>query len=333
MFEFWVNLAEGLWKKKDSLIPSGGTPEERSGSTAVLNHILDRLIVTAIPEYDSGIVYKPNVIVYYHLPQDQSRVLKLLDLMTLTNRIRHSVQLATLVSRLQSHLPTKYKDFIIPLVPKLKARFQKYHVSYSVVLDLFLHTLVGRYLQDILGSPSWIPEASVDKVDCRCDDCAWANRFLRSGAVMDTFLLSQQRRSHIQGQLQTALQGGLTFTTIPHGARRYALQVTKRHETLEAGKWNTRVQKACAFIATVGTPNELARIMGDRYPDVQAALAGTKPYEIGNLTFAIPQVEGGTTAGSSTVEAATSGARAGPVVAGVKRKAEDDEDVIDLTSD
>jgi hypothetical protein len=33
LFDFWVGLAEGLWKKKDKLIPSGGTPEEVSTYT------------------------------------------------------------------------------------------------------------------------------------------------------------------------------------------------------------------------------------------------------------------------------------------------------------
>ena len=76
MFDFWVALGEGLWKKKDSLIPSGGTPEERSNATAVLNHILDRLLVTAIPEYDYGVDYKPNAYYgYKDVSQDQSRVL------------------------------------------------------------------------------------------------------------------------------------------------------------------------------------------------------------------------------------------------------------------
>jgi len=96
MFNFWVALGEGLWKKKDSLIPSGGTPEEQSNSTATLNHILDRLLVTAIPEYDSGVDYKPNTIyIPMGLPQDQSRILELLDLMTSSRRVEHSAQLIT----------------------------------------------------------------------------------------------------------------------------------------------------------------------------------------------------------------------------------------------
>ncbi|KAF9646265.1 hypothetical protein BDM02DRAFT_3271099 [Thelephora ganbajun] len=334
IFDFWVALAEELWKKRDSLVPPGGTPEEKSGSTAALNYILDRLIAVATPEYDWQVVYGPNATAFsanYRLPIDQHRVLKLLDLMTLTHRVHNSVQLITLASRPQSHLPTKYRQFVTPLIPMLKVRFRKYHPSHFPILDLFLRTLVERYLQDLLGGPSQQPEALVNKVDCRCEDCAKANRFLRSDAVTVTFRAPQQRRSHIESQLHTALQGGFTFTTITQGSP-YTLQVTKKHETLEEGKWNTRVRNACAFFATVGTPDELVRIMGERYPDVQAALNGTKPYEVGNPTLVLPPGEGAATVTTSATEATASGAQAGPVVAGVKRKAED-EDVIDLSSD
>ena len=334
MFEFWVALGEGLWKKKKSLIPSGGTPEEQSNSTAMLNHILDRLLVTAIPEYDFGIDYKPNVTyVDCGMPQDQCRVLKLLDLMTLTHRVEHSVQLITLVSRLHEHMAVKHRKLIVPLIPKLKARFLQYHATDFPVLDTFLRTLVGRYLQDILGSPSKQPEASTIKVNCRCEDCTKVNRFLQSEAVTETFQASQRRRSHIQDQFQTVLRDGVTFATVARGARSYALQVTRGQESLAAGKWNVRLQKARAFLATVGTPDELVRIMGERYPDFQAALAGTKAYEMGNLTLVIPPAEGAAATTNPTVEAVAGRAQAGPSVVGVKRKAEDEGDTIDLTSD
>ena len=74
--------------------------------------------------------------------------------------------------------------------------------------------------------------------------------------------------------------------------------------------------------------------MGERYPNVQAALAGTKQYEMETPTLAIPPVEGAATETCPATQASTSVARAGTVsVLGVKRKAEDDEDVIDITSD
>ena len=311
MFDFWVALAEGLWKKKDSFVPSRGTPEEKSASTALLNHILDRLLVTAIPEYDAGIVYKPNVTyLEFSLPENQNRILKLLDLMVLTDRVHYSVQLIVLVTRPQGSLLANYKNFVIPFVPRLKFRFRKCHAPHIAVLDLFLRAIVGRYLQDLLGTPSQKPEASIDRVNCGCEDCAKANRFLRSDAATETFRVSQRRRSHVEGQLQAILQGGFTFTTISRGSL-HTLEVTKRHGTMEAGKWYTRVQKAREFLATVGTPDELARIMGERYPDVQAALAGTKQYQMETPTLAIPPVEGAATETGPATQASTSVARVG----------------------
>ena len=327
MFNFWVALGEGLWKKKDSLIPSGGTPEEQSNSTATLNHILDRLLVTAIPEYDSGVDYKPNTIyIPMGLPQDQSRILELLDLMTSSRRVEHSAQLITLVSRIHEHLPVKYKTLVIPLIPRLKTHLSQHGATDIPILDAFLRALVGRYLQDLLGGPSKQPAASAIKLKCRCEDCAMVNRFFRSDAVTETFKLAQRRRSHIQSELMSVPHGVVTSSTVPTGrGSRYALQLTKTRETLAAAGWNARVQKANAFLAIVGTPDELVRIMGERYQDLQAALAGTKPYEMGTLALTVPSAGGATTSGTHT----------GSVMAGVKRKAEDEEeeDVIDLTSD
>jgi hypothetical protein len=57
-------------------------------------------------------------------------------------------------------------------------------------------------------------------------------------------------------------------------------------------------------------------------PDVQAALAGTKPYEMGNPTLTVPPAEGTEAETGSTPEASTSRAQAGPVVAGVKQEVE-----------
>jgi hypothetical protein len=94
-----------------------------------------------------------------------------------------------------------------------------------------------------------------------------------------------------------------------------------------------RVESARSFLALVGTPDELARIMGERYQDVQAALAGTRPYKIGKSTPIVVSMEDPPVASTSAAQATTSGTQTGPVVAGVKRKAEDDEDVIDVTSD
>lgn len=333
MFDFWVALGNRLWKEKDGLIPSGGTPEERSNATAMLNRILDRLLATAIPEYDYRVNYEPNVYSYSSgRAHDQSRTLKLLDLIALTHRVQHSTQLITLVSRSHEHLLVKYDRFIIPLIPGLKDRLLKYSAIVSPVLVGFLRTLVERYLQDLLGSPSKQPEAMIKKVNCRCGDCMMVNRFLRSDAVTEMFRVGEGRRVHIQGQLQTAVQGGFTFDTIRRGSP-HTLQVTKRQDVFVSGKWNTRVQKARNFLAIVGTPDQLVRIMGERYPDVQAALAGTKPFVMGTLALTAPPHGGATVATTSTAGATTSGTRAGPVVAGVKRKAEDEDDVIDLTSD
>jgi hypothetical protein len=145
MFDFLVDLAEGLWKNRNKLIPSAGTPDGASAHTIALNHVLDRLIAAAMC-YTRGIGYSR-----YHTstfastePQGYVRILKLLDLMVLTHKTRNSNQLGTLISRTQGMPLAKYPKYITPLIPKLKARYQQYGASGTPVLDAFLRALAGR---------------------------------------------------------------------------------------------------------------------------------------------------------------------------------------------
>ena len=333
VFEFWVGLAEDLWKEKDKLIPSGGTPEDASPYTKALNHTLDSLIAAATPEYRTGVAYDcGRASTFAYAGPEEPRILRLLDLMVLTQRIQNSDRLVTLVSQPQGNPVVKCKTLITPLIPKLKARYQQYSGSYFPVLDGFLRAFVERWLQDLLCTPSEPPDCFVKKLACGCEDCARVNRFLRSNDVTDIFWGTQKKRSHMETNLRTALSDAVTYTTIM-GRSPYGLRVTKTQGAFTMERWDGRVESARAFLALIGTPDELARIMGERYQDVQAALAGTKPYKIGNSTPVVAPIEDTPVMSTSPAQATASGTQTGPVVAGVKRKAEDDGDVIDLTSD
>jgi len=334
LFDFWVGLAQGLWENRSKLVPSGSTPEELSTYAAALNHALDSLIVAAIPDCCSGAAYDRNAPpTFAHAASlDQTRVLKLLDLMVLTRRTQDSNKLITSVCQPQGKLLVKYQRFLTPLIAKLKARYQQYSGSDTPILDTFLRALVARWLQDLLGTPSERPEVLVKKVACECKDCARLNKFLRSSAATETIWASQKRRSHMEASLRGALLDDVTFTTITRGSP-HGLQVTKTKTTSAMDNWDGRVESANTFLALVGTADELVRIMGERYQDVQAALAGTRPYKMDKSTSDVASVEAPPVASTSMIQAAGSGTQTGPAVAGVKRKADNDGDVIDLTSD
>ena len=332
MFDLWVGLAGGLWKEKAKLVPSGGTSEETSRCTTALNHAIDSLITAAIPEYCTGVVYDryfPPFRSYEGGPQDLIRTLQLLDLMLLTGRTHHSNRFITLVSQPQGDLPARYQRFLTPLVSKINDRYRNYSSSEFPVLDAFLRALVERWLQDLLGTPSKRPAAFAKKIVCGCQDCAVVNRLLESDAVTDTLWAAQRRRSHVESNLMNNLRDAVTFATIKGGSP-HGLQVTKTRETLATDKWSGRVEGARAFLSLIGTPNVLARIMGDRYQDVQAALAGTKPYKISKQAPVVAPVESAPIASTSAAQATGSATQTGPAVAGTKRKV---DDVIDLTSD
>jgi hypothetical protein len=336
---FGVGLAEGLWKTKDKLIPSGGTPGGTPTNTAALDLTIDGLIIAAISECCSPATPSSRPALgfgYYSRPapaqkeqKNLTRILKLLDLMVLTHKTQHSDRLITSISQPQGNILAKYEKLITPLVPQLKARYQQYSSSEFPVLDAFLRALVERWLQDLLGSPSQRPGAFVKNLTCECQDCTGINKFLRSDAETETFTVAQKRRSHMEANLRNNLPDVVVVTTTT-GRSPQGLRVTKTQGTLTTEKWSWRVENARAFVSLVGTPDVLARIMGDRYQDVEAALAGTKRYKINKPA---PIVANPPVASTSAVQAKTSGTRTAPVKAGMKRKAVDDGDTIDLTSD
>ena len=334
LFSFWVDLAGRLWKNKDKLIPSEGTPEETSAYTTSLNHIMDSLIAAAIPEHSNGATldhYGRSTYANTET-QDSACTLKLLDILVLTHRTHYSSQLIASASQLEGNILAKREKFITSLVPKLKARYRQYNSSEFPMLDAFLRALVERWLQDILGSPSQRPDPAVKKLSCDCQDCKNVNRFLLSDSATETFWALQGRRSHMADRIRTSVPGDVTSTTVTT-RRPYGLQLTKTQARLATDRWNVRVESTRAFLSLVGTPDELARIMGDRYQDIQAALAGAKPYKIGTPTSDVALVENAPVASTSTDQAAVCRTQAGPVLAGTKRKAEDEGEMIDLTSD
>jgi hypothetical protein len=107
--------------------------------------------------------------------------------------------------------------------------------------------------------------------------------------------------------------------------------MTKTKTVLTMGKWSGRQGITRTFLSIVGTPEELVRIMGDRHQDVEAALAGTKPYQIGNPVPVVAPVQNPPVATTSMAQVTPSGTQSRPVMAGMKRKAEDES--VDVFSD
>lgn len=185
------------------------------------------------------------------------------------------------------------------------------------MLDALLRAFVERWLQDLLGAPSRRPEAFVKVLTCGCADCEGVNMFLRSDATTETIWAPQKRRSHVERSIGGSIPSEVTLTTIMRGSP-YGLQITKTKGALTTG-WDGRVAIARNFLSVVGT-GVVARIMGDRYQDVHAALAGTKPYKISEAAPAVALAQGAPVASTS---AARANYNTGPVVAGMKRKAAD----------
>jgi hypothetical protein len=290
----------------------------------MLDRAIDSLIDAAIPNYEPGISYSTCYYLYRHEyvdPDPQDRFLRLLDLVALTNRTRYSGQLIPLVIQPKGDLLLEYQKFITPLVSKLKLRYQQYTSSQFPILDALMRAFVERWLQDLLGTPSNLPDAVLKKLFCPCEDCVQINSFLRSDTATQTFRAPKQRRSHVEDSISKSIPNALTCTTITSGSP-HGLQMTKKQAEFTMYKWNGRVASARAFLSLVGTPEALGRIMGDRCQDVNAAVAGTKPYKIRKPVPVVAPAENAPVANTSGVRAGPSGTRAAPVLAGTKRKAE-----------
>lgn len=149
----------------------------------------------------------------------------------------------------------------------------------------FLQKIIAMYLKNVLGDKNQLHHCFLRSVACRekCDDCCLLDAFILDPTTTSkTFRLGYyepalRRQQHLDGRISTAED--VCSSETGRKSDEYWLKVTKNPKIIEGLQWETRLHNAINFLASIGTDDVIAQIMGPRYQDVTQALSGEKPFD------------------------------------------------------
>lgn len=246
---------------------------------------------------------------YSHSPHDSiyinaSRVNELAETLVSANQIPLLQQLFLSLIKDNEEIETKYTNILVPVVPSLVRILKERNIALdSEHCKFFFRWLIENYLQSILGRmTSDISQFYIRKLGCgseRCTDCQILDNFIMSTQESYEFREVQERRRHLEDQLDMA-PDMVTHHTDTNG-RPYGLIVTKRWEIIDAINWILRQEAAVEFLKPF-EGGDMERLLGRRFPDVEKALSGEKTYVAGthSLPVSVANPLGSGSAAAST---------------------------------
>jgi len=301
-YPFWVAFIKALQVKRISISTDKSTTED-------FDRLSEACLDVVVPLWDS---IESN----YGVTQNSriERIIELLDLCITANHLAHCKILFTSILRSPGDLVTKYTALYTPLVVRLPQLLRKHN------LDIFVHPFgemmqifVGQYLHDILGcGPKKGSPINIRTVGCGCKDCNALDTFLLGPTATTLFRLPLPLKNHLIQRLQKVPD--LVSYTILTYTRPHGIQITKASEITAMGRWASKVGDARVFLRQVGDEALLAKLMGQRSPDIERALSGAQQFQL-PINQPIP---------SSSLPAAYTTTATAPeptTISGLKRKA------------
>lgn len=171
---------------------------------------------------------------------------------------------------------------LLPPLFKLLSKLNQ-DISAPPFVD-FLQKIIAMYLKNVLGDKNRLHHCLLRSVACRekCDDCCLLDAFILDPTTTSkTFRLgyydpARRRQRHLDDCISAAKD--VCSSEMGSRSDEYVLKVTKNPKIIEGLQWETRLQNATDFLASIGTDDVIAQIMGPRYQDVTQALSGEKPF-------------------------------------------------------
>jgi len=93
--------------------------------------------------------------------------------------------------------------------------------------------------------------------------------------------------------------------------------VTKLPEVVQGSAWGHRQKAATAFLSSIGTDEDIKKIMGVRYADVAAAINGTTPFGATTESLVSAATTQKASAFHPAVDGVTSSSHPGPSSSGI----------------
>jgi len=245
--------------------------EGQASNSELLDHILDKILATAIPQVSEMADYR-------RWPRSVS---SLLSICIPGNKTKSYEDLLDLISR-PSKEPfyIKYLYLYAGIVPDLVKLLGKHGISVptSPFREFFCY-VIGTYLREVLGSKEMSPFLELFKFTCGHEACSRVNEFLRSEYMGIGVYLDVENciASSLFGERYRIL--GREYCDWGRGFPPY-MNLIKYDKVAAVQSWSTRFADAQELLKTIGTDKEIPQIMGERYQDVVKALEGSQVFVI-----------------------------------------------------
>ncbi|PFH49442.1 hypothetical protein AMATHDRAFT_4896 [Amanita thiersii Skay4041] len=277
-YEFATSLASVLQQEKQTILASvleQSTQNriEYSGSQSYSAHIdafIDRLVncsVQASLTWLSDYPWNTELRNLYI-----QRVIYLVWLCAFTRRTEACERVLALTHHTRS-LKSTVKFYYMPLASESRQLFSTLKTGPCwTPFSRYMQRLIGRYLTTLLGTKTYNPRLFTLASFCPCKDCAQVYEFLQQPYVpRRIFKMSTKASFHVIRR-PAICHLGLITEIVYVGGRIRGVLVTKPPKMLKAARWEGRLEQAREFLAAIGTDEEIALIMGDRYPALLRAL-------------------------------------------------------------
>ena len=177
-------------------------------------------------------------------------------------------------------------DLYVHLLPPVCKLLSKLNQDFSAppFVD-FLQEIIAMYMKNVLGDKNELHNCLLHSVACgeNCRDCQLLDAFILDPTTTKRVFrlgyydeLSRRRRDHLNDRANIAKDA--CYTEKARRSDEYLLKVTKYPKVIEGLQWETRLQNAINFLASIGPDDVIAQIMGPTYQDVTKALSGEKPF-------------------------------------------------------
>lgn len=294
-FDFLVDFILALNAEKQQLLKPSKKKKTTSINTTAdndFNGVLQRCLDSVVNQWDSVTTYSYGM--SYGVPGPDtaktSRIIQLAELCLSIERQELCGHILGLVisskGKSSEKLPRLYK----PLVSELKQMLARKSIDISTdPFCAFMQAIIRVYLNEILGEKPLAKVPQMRRIGCGCSDCSSVNAFMSSNKEKEEFRWVQNRRKHIETQLNKA-PDLVTHSTVRAGSP-HTLVVTKNQAIISAVRWVTRKKAAQAFMAEIGDEGTIAKIMGKQYNDVVRAIEGTQLFPAAAKPNAQPAVQ------------------------------------------
>jgi len=173
---------------------------------------------------------------------------------------------------------THYVDLYVKIVPNLVKLLGEHGINLSSSPSRkFFCYIIGTYLEEILGSEEGSPFLKFSMLTCGHEVCSRVNDFLRSEETTTTIQVDDETERCVK-DLKIDRRYSLFECQGGSYRRPPRMQLTKKHAAMAAQNWSDRLSDALKMLKSIGTDDEISKIMGGRYPDVEKALKRSQAF-------------------------------------------------------